>query len=76
MNGNLSAKLIDYIVYVSLGLVAYIVVIGGILCIKDNNYNFTEYVVDLRGVYKLLLVAVIGVIGRDFGKRRNGNGSK
>lgn len=59
------SRLFEAIVYIALGLVAYIVVLGGIVCVKDEDYTFTQYLVDIKGVYKLLVVAIIGAIARE-----------
>jgi uncharacterized membrane protein len=51
--------LVVIIVYVALGLIAYVVVVGGIVCVLDNGYAFSQYVSDLRQMYKWLLAAAV-----------------
>lgn len=63
MRQNL-ATLFMLIVYFSLGITAFIVIIGGIVCVKDDNYSFSEYVVDVGSVYRLLAAAVAAAFGQ------------
>lgn len=59
------------IVIVCLFLVAFIVVVGGIVCVRDPNYNFSQYLADLTSVYKLLLGAVAAAFGNAYVSQRD-----
>jgi hypothetical protein len=57
------------ICYTVLVLVVYVVVIGGIICLKDEEYNFAEYLADLQGIYKLLATGVVSGIAHEYFSR-------
>jgi hypothetical protein len=61
-----SSNVFTAIVVVCLFLVAFIVVIGGIVCVRDNDYTFSQYLADLAGVYKLLIGAVAAAFGNAY----------
>lgn len=61
---NSLASLFMLIVYFSLGITAFIVIIGGVVCIQDDDYSFSEYVVDVGSVYRLLAAAVAAAVGQ------------
>ena len=56
--------LLGAIVLVCLTCVMVVVLVGGIVCVTDDDYSFAEYVSDLKGVYKLLLSAILGAVAR------------
>lgn len=60
------SNLFAAIVYVSLGIVCFVVVVGGIVCITDGSYDFNEYITDLTGIYKVLLTAVVSAVGHAY----------
>jgi nitrogen fixation/metabolism regulation signal transduction histidine kinase len=59
-----TAKLLSFVVIVALGIVVFVVLVGGIVCISDKEYDFGEYLKDLNAVYKLFLTAVLGILAR------------
>ncbi len=71
-NGQPLRTLFGMIVFFCLGLVAFITVVGGIVCITDGGYDFAEYVQDLTQVYKLLVAAVLSAVGHAIVGRSEG----
>ena len=67
-----SSSIFTVIVIVCLFLVAFIVIVGGIVCVRDPNYNFSEYLADLTSVYKLLIGAVAAAFGNVYVSKQNG----
>jgi len=57
-------KIVLAIVYTALFLTAYVVVVGGIVCIITDEYHFTEYITDLREMSNWVLVASIVVAAK------------
>jgi hypothetical protein len=68
------SRLLVWVVITALAIITYVVVVGGIVCIKDTDYTFAEYVVDLGAIYKLLATAVVGAIAHAWFERQNGKG--
>ena len=56
--------LVLVIVYVALGLTAYVVVVGGIVCVVTDSYAFKEYIQDLRQMSNWVLAAAIVVAAK------------
>ena len=52
------------IVYVALGLTAYVVVVGGVVCIVTDSYSFEAYIQDLRQMSNWVLAAAIVVAAK------------
>ena len=52
------------IVCTCLVIITIVVVFGGIIAIQDETYSFNEYLVDLSSLWKILLGALIGTLGR------------
>lgn len=59
-----AAKLLSILIVTTLGIIVFVVVVGGIVCITDETYSFREYLTDLAGVYRLFLTAVLGILAR------------
>lgn len=56
--------LFSAIVIASLFIIALVVIFGGVLVIKDDDYDFAEYLADLSGLWTLLASALLGTLGR------------
>jgi hypothetical protein len=56
--------LFSAIVFAALGIIVIVVVVGGIVCIKDDTYTFAEYLTDLSGLWTVLGSALLGTLGR------------
>jgi hypothetical protein len=56
--------LFSAIVVTSLLIVTLVVVAGGFLVVQDDDYEFAEYLSDLGGLWKILVSALIGTMGR------------
>jgi hypothetical protein len=52
------------IVYVALGLTAFVVVVGGFVCLQDQEYSFQEYLQDLQQMSSWVLAAGIGLAAK------------
>lgn len=63
---RITSILLTAIVAAALMVVLFVVVVGGIVCIKDDRYDFAEYVSDLTGVYTLLGTAIVGALAQAF----------
>ena len=48
---------------VAVFLIAWVVVVGGIVCVKEEEYTFAEYLGDLAGIHRLLLTAILAAVG-------------
>lgn len=76
----LGENLLTMVVLLVLGIVAYVVVVGGILCIKESDYTYSQYLSDLTRLHGLLIAAIVGALGRALvpllDRRVNGNGRK
>jgi uncharacterized membrane protein len=59
--------LLTLITYMMLGIVAFIVVVGGIcVLVPAKGYTFSEYISDVAGLWKLILSAVATLAGKVF----------
>lgn len=56
--------LVIAIVYTALGLTAFVVVVGGIVCVTDDQYPFKQYIADLRQMSNWVLAAAIVVAAK------------
>ena len=58
------------------GVIAFVIVVGGIVCVFDSSYTFAEYLKDLTHVWPYLAGAVIAALLRSFvatkGKKEGG----
>ena len=54
------------------GVIAFVIVVGGIVCLADDGYTFAEYLTDLTNVWPYLAGAVLAVLGRSLIRGRNG----
>ena len=52
------------IVVTSLLIVTLVVIAGGFLVVRDDDYEFAEYLADLTGLWKILGSALLGTLGR------------
>lgn len=73
MSSFKTSSIFTVIVVVCLFLVAFIVVVGGIVCVRDPNYNFSQYLADLTSVYKLLIGAVVAAFGNVYVASKSGD---
>jgi len=58
---NMLAVLILFV----LGVFGYVVVVGGIVCVKEHGYTFADYLDDLSRLQPILIGAVVGAVGRE-----------
>ena len=52
------------IAYTALGLTAFVVVVGGLVCILDHGYPFAQYISDLRQMSSWMIAAGIVVAAK------------
>jgi hypothetical protein len=74
MTMTAASRLLVWVVIVALLITAYVVVIGGVVCIRDDDYTFAEYVADLGAIYRLLATAVVGAIAHGWLEQQNRKG--
>ena len=72
---NNDERLFTLLIYIAVGMIMYVTVIGGIVCIKESAYNYADYLSDLTNVVPYLFGAVIAVLLRSLVRTRNGNGN-
>ena len=60
----LARNMLKWIVYTALALVLFVAVVGGIVCVTDDAYTFAAYLEDMSGIYRLLAVAIFGVLAQ------------
>jgi hypothetical protein len=68
-------KLFTALIALAGGVIAFVIIVGGIVCITQENYTFNEYLQDLTNVWPYLAGAIIAVLLRGI-SRRNGNEKK
>jgi hypothetical protein len=68
--------LLEIIIGVALILVVYITVVGGIVCVRDDDYTFSQYVAELGGVYRLLGTAAVAAIAKGVLEQHARNGKQ
>lgn len=72
-------KIFTYLIALAGGVIAFVIVVGGIVCLADDQYTFAEYLTDLTNVWPYLAGAVVAVLLRSLVRSRNGkngNGHK
>ena len=66
--------LFTILVGIAAGVIAFVIVVGGIVCVADQQYTFQAYLTDLTNVWPYLVGAIVAVLLRSLIKTRNGNG--
>lgn len=66
--------LFTILVGIAAGMIAFVVIVGGIVCVIDASYTFGEYLTDLTNVWPYLVGAIVSVLLRSLIRTRNGNG--
>lgn len=70
------AKVFNLLIALAAGVVVYVIIVGGIVCIKDSEYTFNEYLTDIAQVVPYLFGAILAVVLRGIvSGRKNGNGN-
>jgi hypothetical protein len=73
-------SIFSYLIALAGGVIAFVIVVGGIVCIFDTSYTFAEYLKDLTNVWPYLAGAIVAVLLRGLtradNRRKNGNGKK
>ena len=62
---DIGDNLLTVLVLFVLGVFAYVVIIGGIVCVTEHGYPFADYLDDLSRLQPILIGAVIGAVGRE-----------
>lgn len=57
-------KIFSYLIGLAGGVIAFVIVVGGIVCLVDDQYTFAEYLTDLTNVWPYLAGAIIAVLLR------------
>ena len=70
-------SIFTYLIALAGGVIAFVIVVGGIVCVFDKTYTFSEYLTDLANVWPYLAGAIVAVLLRgltraDARKKRNG----
>jgi uncharacterized membrane protein len=69
-------KVFNLLIALAAGVVVYVIVVGGIVCIRDNSYDFGAYLTDIAQVVPYLFGAIIAVVLRGItSERKTGNGN-
>lgn len=66
-------RVFNYLIALAAGVVVYVIVVGGVVCIRDTNYTFNEYLTDIAQVVPYLFGAIVAVVLRGISWRKNGN---
>jgi hypothetical protein len=69
-------RLFSGLILLAGGVIAFVIVVGGVVCIIDDTYNFNAYLQDLANVWPYLIGAIAAVLVRGLIRTRNGNGHK
>ena len=66
--------LFTILIGIAASIIAFVVVVGGIVCVIDESYTFGAYLSDLTNVWPYLVGAIVAVLLRSLIRTRNGNG--
>ncbi len=66
--------LFTILVGIAAGVIAFVIVVGGVVCVADTSYTFQEYLTDLTNVWPYLVGAIVAVLLRSLIRTHNGNG--
>ena len=66
--------LFTILIGIAAAIIAFVVIVGGIVCVADASYTFGEYLSDLTNVWPYLVGAIVAVLLRSLIRTRNGNG--
>jgi hypothetical protein len=67
-------RLFGLLICLAGGVIAFVIIVGGIVCLADDAYTFGEYLTDLANVWPYLIGAIVAVLLRSLVRGRNGNG--
>jgi hypothetical protein len=67
-------RLFGLLICLAGGVIAFVIIVGGIVCLADDGYTFAEYLTDLTNVWPFLIGAIVSVLLRSLIRTRNGNG--
>jgi hypothetical protein len=67
-------RLFGLLICLAGGVIAFVILVGGIVCLADDAYTFGEYLSDLANVWPYLIGAIVAVLLRSLVRQRNGNG--
>lgn len=65
-------KIFSYLIALAGGVIAFVIVVGGVVCLIDDQYTFAEYLTDLTNVWPYLVGAIVAVLLRSLVSSRNG----
>ena len=65
-------QLFAILIYIAAFVIAFVIVVGGIVCLIDSEYTFNMYLHDLTAVWPYLAGAVVAVLLRSLVRKRNG----
>ena len=57
-------KIFTYLIALAGSVIAFVIVVGGIVCVLDQQYTFAEYLKDLTNVWPYLAGAIVAVLLR------------
>jgi TRAP-type C4-dicarboxylate transport system permease small subunit len=69
-------RLFTILIGIAAGVIAFVIVVGGIVCVADSAYTFSEYLTDLTNVWPYLVGAIVAVLLRSLIRARNGHNGK
>jgi hypothetical protein len=67
-------RLFGLLICLAGGVIAFVILVGGLVCLADEGYTFGEYLQDLTNVWPYLIGAIVAVLLRSLVRSRNGNG--
>jgi hypothetical protein len=66
-------KIFNLLICLAGGVLAFVIIVGGIVCLTEDGYTFNEYLQDLTNVWPYLIGAIAAVIVRSLIATRNNN---
>jgi hypothetical protein len=70
-------RLFYWLILLAGGVIGFVIVVGGIVCLIEEGYTFEMYLTDLTNVWPYLIGAIGAVLLRSaIIGRRNGNGKR
>jgi hypothetical protein len=69
-------RLFTLLIYLAIAVIAWVIIVGGIIAIREETYTFNSYLRDIAVVVPYLFGAIVAVLLRSLVRQRNGNGKE
>ncbi len=69
---NNDERLFTLLIYLAIGVIGWVIVVGGVIAIREETYTFNSYLRDIAVVVPYLFGAIAAVLLRALVRQRNG----